>query len=326
MQEQTYLLGIDVAKLSFDVELLGTQKPRRKQFLNSPLGFKQLLSWLVQWKITHVHACMEATGAYGKALARALYDAGHTVSVVNPAAIKAAGRAEMIRAKTDRVDAGVIARYCQKYNPRPWEPPPPEIELLQALIARLDDLTGMRVQEENRLGESSSETRASIETVLATLEGQIKQIERQISEHIDQHPDLKRDRALLESIPGIGEKTSAMLVALGLRRFSSARQATAFLGLTPRPNDSGTSIHKRARISKMGNRRGRSALYWPAVTARRRSKVFSAFAERLRRRGKAKLVVLTALMRKLLAVAYGVLRSGVPFDPDRADSHSTVFD
>lgn len=317
MSEAVYTLGIDIAKRTFDVELLGTHKPRRAQFRNSPLGFKDLFEWLGRWKVTEAHACIEATGVYGRALARALYDAGYRVSIVNPAAIKASGKAEMIRAKTDRVDAGVIARYCQKNNPREWEPPPPEVDHLQALVARLDDLTGMRVAEENRLADSSPATRASIETVIATLARQIAEIEQQIREHIDHHPGLKRDAALLESIPGIGEKTAALLISLGLSRFSSARQATAFLGLTPRPNESGTSIRRRSRIAKMGHTGARSALYWPAITARRTCSAFAAFAARLTARGKPKLVVIVALMRKLLAVAYGVLRSGVPYDPDR---------
>jgi len=321
VSEPTYDLGIDVAKRTFDVELLGTHKPHRAQFRNSAQGFAELLQWLGRWKIAHVHACMEATGIYGRALARALYDAGHTVSIVNPAAISAAAKAEMVRAKTDRVDAGVIARFCQKHHPKAWEPPPAEIEQLQALVARLDDLITMRVAEENRLGSSTELTQSSIETVIATLTEQIAEIEQQIRDHIDRHPGLRQDAKLLESIPGIGEKTAALLISLGIHRFDSARQLTAFLGLTPRPYESGTSIRKKARITKMGSTSARSKLYWPSVTAVKCSSVFAAFAQRLRQRGKPKMVVLVAVMRKLLAVAYGVVRSGLPYDPDRASAH-----
>lgn len=321
MSEPTYILGIDIAKRTFNVELLGTHKPRRAQFRNTPLGFEELLTWLGRWKITHAHACMEATGIYGRALARALYDAGHTVSVVNPKAVKSFGESEMIRAKTDRVDAGVIARFCQSRQPRAWEPPPAEIEQLQALVARLEDLTQMRAAEENRLAASTGMTQSSIEAVLATLGDQIADIERQIRDHIDRHPELRHDAELLESIPGIGEKTAALLISLGIHRFESARQLTAFLGLTPRPHESGTSIHKRARITKMGSTSARSKLYWPSVTAVQRSSVFAAFARRLQQRGKAKMVILVAVMRKLLAVAYGVVRSGLPFDPNRIAAH-----
>ena len=322
MSDIAHHLGIDIAKKTFDVELLGADKPRRFAFSNTPQGADQLLKWLKRWDVERVHACMEATGTYGQSLARVLLEAGHVVSIVNPAAIKAAGQSELIRAKTDRVDAGIIARYCQRQSPRPWEPPPPEVERLQSLLSRLDDLIEMRAQEANRLSTCSQSTLASIETVIATLDHQIKLIEQEISNHIDKHPDLKRDQELLKSIPGIGKKTAALLVSLGLHRFATARHATAFLGLSPREDRSGTSLRKRGRICKVGNTAARSALYWPAITARRVSPVFADFAERLRLRGKQSLVVITAVMRKLLTIAYGVLKSRLPYDPARAAAHA----
>ena len=320
MSELDHVLGIDTAKKTFDVELLGLSKPRRAQFANTPEGYAKLSAWLSRWKVERVHACLEATGGYERALAWNLFDAGHLVSVVNPVCVKGQAQSELSRLKTDRADAGLIARYCQKHRPEPWQPPAPQIEHLRVLLARLADLVAMRTQELNRLeqSEEASPARRSIEAVLGVLDEQIAAIEREIDEHIDSHPDLKRDRELLESIPGIGPKTSSFLLVLMLRRFGSAREAAAFVGLAPKPYESGTSVRARTRISKTGSTVARSALYWPAIAAMRWSDVFGAFRERLKARGKPSMLIITAMMRKLLGIAYGVLKSGVAFDPRRA--------
>jgi transposase len=320
VKELDHVLGIDIAKKTFDVELLGMPKPHRAQFANSPEGYAKLSAWLSRWKVECVHACVEATGGYERTLARYLFDTGHRVSVVNPVCVKGQAQSELSRLKTDRADAGLIARYCQKHRPEPWQPPAPEIEHLRVLLARLADLQGMHTQEANRLQQSGDSPMAcaSIEAVLAVLDEQIAAIEREIKDHIDRHPELKRDRELLESIPGIGPKTSSFLLVLMLRRFGSAREAAAFVGLAPRPYESGTSVRIRTRISKTGSTVARSALYWPAIAAMRWSDVFGAFRDRLKARGKHSMLIITAMMRKLLGVAYGVLKSGLPFDPRRA--------
>lgn len=320
MSELAFVLGIDVAKRTIEVCLLGGPKPRTASFKNSPDGFAKLSAWLLRWGAQRAHACLEATGGYERALARSLLDAGHLVSVVNPARVRGFAQSELSRQKTDRSDAALIARFCLTQRPQPWQPPAPELERLRELLARLEDLKGMRVEEVNRLEHAgdAGPTRSSIEAVLAVLERQIAEIEREIDEHVGRHPGLKRDRDLLESIPGIGPGTSSVLLSLGLRRFTSAREAAAFVGLTPSARESGTSVRGRARLSRMGSRTARSALYWPAVSAMRWGEAFAAFGERLRARGKPAMVVIAAMMRKLLTVAYGVLKSGVPFDPARA--------
>lgn len=319
MQHLVFVLGIDIAKLTFDVTLLGGKKPRHRQFKNTPEGFARLAEWLARWGVDRVHACMEATGGYERALARFLFEAGHIVSIVNPQRISGQAQSELKRAKTDRVDAGLIARFCLEKRPDPWAPPPAEIETLTALVRRLEDLTAMRVAEANRLEQASEGglAQASIRRVVGFLDEQIAQIEREIAEHIDSHPDLKRDRDLLDSLPGIGPKTATLLLCMMLRRFESARQVVAFVGLSPKPHQSGTSVRAKPKLSKIGDARVRSALYWPAIAALRHSPVFATFYNRLVERGKPKRVALIALMRKLLAVAYGVLRSGLPFDAAR---------
>lgn len=320
MRHLDYVLGIDIAKKTFDVELLGTPKPRHAQFANALEGYLKLSAWLVRWRVERVHACLEATGGYERGLARFLFDAGHLVSVVNPVCVKGQAQSELSRLKTDRADAGLIARYCYRHRPEAWQPPAPEVEQLRVLLARLADLVAMRTQELNRFqqSEDGSLARTSIEAVLAVLNEQIAAIKKEIDDHIDAHPDLKRDRELLETIPGIGPKTSSFLLVLMLRRFGSAREAAAFVGLAPRPYESGTSVRGKTRLSKTGSTVARSALYWPAIAAMRWSSVFGSFRDRLKAKGKHAMLIIAAMMRKLLGVAYGVLKSNVAFDPRRA--------
>jgi transposase len=314
-------LGLDLAKLKFNACLAREGgKPRHKVFPNNPDGFAQLSGWLSQQGVERVHACMEATGTYGDALAAYLHGAGHTVSRVNPAAIKAYAQSHLSRTKNDRVDAALIAGFCLERRPPAWRPPAPELRELQALVRRLDSLVEMRTMEENRLssGVTVEAVRESVEELIAHLSEQIKRTEALIRSHIDGHPGLRSQRELLDSIPGVGEATAAVLLAEvpDIKEYSSARQVAAFAGLVPRERQSGSSVRGRVRLSKIGNARLRKALYFPAVTALRCSPFFQAWAEGLRARGKSKMAVIGAAMRKLVHLAYGVLKTGKPFDPE----------
>ena len=314
-------LGIDIAKLKFNVCLIHRSgKLKHKVFLNTSAGFTQLREWLSKQGVERVHACLEATGAYGDALALSLHQAGQTVSVVNPAAIKAFAQSRLSRTKTDRVDAELIARFTKAQEPPAWTPPPQEVRELQALVRRLESLAEMRVAEENRLssGVTVEVVRQSVEEHLAYLNTQIKRTEKLIREHINRHPTLKRRSELLDSIPGIAEATASLLLSeiTDITHYRSARQVAAYAGLVPRERQSGTSVRGRTRLSKIGNARLRRALYFPAITALRCSPFFQAWAEGLRQRGKCKMSVICAVMRKLVHVAYGVLKSGKPFDPE----------
>jgi transposase len=272
--------------------------------------------------VGHVHACLEATGTYGEPLALFLHEAGQRVSVINPAAIKAFARSRLSRTKTDKVDAELIARFCQAQGPPAWSPPPAEVRELQALVRRLDALIEMRVAEETRLssGITVEAVRQSVEEHLAYLNEQFKRAEELIRDHIDNHPRLKRQSALLDSIPGIGEATAAVLLAelTNLKQYGGARQVAAYAGLVPRERRGGRSVRGRVRLSKIGNARLRKALYFPAITALRCSSFFQLWAEGLQRRGKCKMSVIGAAMRKLIHLAYGVLKTGQPFDPEWA--------
>src|SRR5947207_573245 len=157
-----------------------------------------------------MHACLEATGTYGDALATYLYEAGHVVSLVNPAAIKAYAQSVLSRTKSDRVDASLIARFCAERCPPAWTPLSPELRELQALVRRLDSLIEMRTMEENRLssGIAVAAVRVSVEELIAHLSEQIKKTQALIRDHMDSRPGLKRQRELLDSIPGVGETTA----------------------------------------------------------------------------------------------------------------------
>ena len=309
-------LGIDIAKRKFDVALLNNGKFRTKVFANEAAGFTSLLAWLDKHASAPVHACLEATGSYGEAVATVLSDAGHSVSIINPARAKAFSASLGVRQKTDAVDAKVLAQLVSSQALALWQPPPAELRTLQALMRRLDALIQMQVQEQNRLELAQPGVRESIEQHLAYLHGQIGEIKAQIARHIDQHPGLKQQQELLESIPGIGANTSAWLIGeLNLTRFVSARQAAAFVGVTPRMRDSGSSVRGQPRICKQGSARLRKQLYFPALTAIRCNPLVRAMGQRLTARGKHKMAIIAAAMRKLIHIAFGVIKSGKPFDP-----------
>jgi transposase len=315
------VLGIDISKATFDVALLReveTRKPKARKFDNRPLGFQALREWLTKQNAPRVHAVLEATGAYGDALAEFLHAAGHVVSIVNPAQIKAFGQAELQRNKTDRADAALSARFGWRQQPAPWTPPAPAERELQALMRHLDDLIEQRTQVSNRVsaGRLTPAVKASWQQVLRTLEAQIATIKEQVESHFEQHPQLKKQRDLLDSIPGIGPETAARLLAEmpQLAEFGSARAAAAYSGLTPRRHQSGSSINAPSRMSKMGNARVRYALYFPALTALRCDPPFKELAARLAAKGKHQMQIIGAAMHKLVRLAYGVIKNQQAYD------------
>lgn len=314
----TLTLGIDVAKAKLDVAL---QRPdgriRSKVVANTNTGFAELQAWLAAYRVADVHICMEATGTYWEAVAEALTDAGFTVSVVNPARIKAYGAARQVRTKTDAVDARLIADFCASQQPPPWTPPPPALRTLRALVARREALVAMRTQEQNRLPVAHSSVQPGIESLIIHLNGVIAEVEAAIRQHIDDDPDLKTQQRQLDSVPGLGDKTIPVLLAFygGPARFDQARQAVAFAGLNPRQHESGSRVRGKPRLSKVGHANLRKALYMPAMVTLHKTAWGRAFRDRLAAAGKAPMVIIGAMMRKLVHVTFGVLKSGQPFNP-----------
>jgi transposase len=312
-------VGVDVSKKKVDVFF---ERPdgrgKSKVFSNDADGFAALLAWGraqgLDWAQCGV--CLEATGPYGTALARALHEAGAVVAVENPARIQAYARTLGVRAKTDRVDARLIARYARQHTPRRWTPPSPQQERLHALVSRLDDLIVMHTMERARAQQVHGEALRSVQIVLKALQDEMTRLREAIQEQIDRDPEQRRRAQLLESIPGLGRETiSRVLAYLGdVERFEKAGQVVAYSGINPRVRQSGQRTGA-SPISKQGSSALRKALYMPALVARRHNPVLRAFCDRLAARGKHPKQVLVAAMRKLLHLIWGVLKSGRPFDP-----------
>jgi transposase len=318
------ILGVDIAKKKFDVALLINGKPKHKVFTNTQEGFELLLSWLHQKNVDRVHVCMESSSTYGDELARYMYDAGNTVSIVNPARIKGFAQSELMRTKNDKVDAGLIARFCHAMHPEPWTPAPPEIRQLQSLVRRVDTLISMRTQEMNRIDASHESIRSSLSNHITYLDKEIGSLKKQIATQITDDPNLTIKRDLLRSIPGIGEATIAAIFAElhMFERCDRVQKVVAFIGLAPKQFLSGSSIKGKPRLSKIGNARLRKALYMPALVSIQCNPIIQTFYHRLKEKGKNGKVIVCAIMRKLVHLIFGILKSGRPFDPHHTPNYA----
>jgi transposase len=244
--------------------------------------------------------------------------------LINPQRIRDFGRSEGLRTKTDSADAALIARFCRVHQPEPWSPPRAEIRALHALSRRREALIEMRVQETNRLSgpEADPAVRASLAAHIEYLNREITEIESQIDDTIDQDPRLRNQRDLIETIPGLGRRSATSITAElpELSEYRDAKAVAAYAGLCPTIEQSGTSL-SRSRLSRSGNAKLRRLLYFPAIVAIKCNAAIRAFAGRLKARGKRPMVVIAAAMRKLLVLAYGVVKSGRPFDPTLTAAH-----
>jgi transposase len=313
-------VGVDIAKKKFDAACWSNGKYRHKVFPNTPEGFAELTDWLSGFgDPAPLRIAMEATGAYGVPLAEFLADQGFWISVVNPAKIQAFAKSELSRAKTDKADAKLIARYVQEKQPPRWSPPPPSIRKLQALLRRVEQLQALRQMEHNRLDTADATVATSIETLIEAIDQQIQDLREQLRRHIDDDPDLRQRRDLLKTLPGLGEATAAHLLVLFSPHygFLNAKQAVAFIGLNPHLRESG-QWKGQTRLSKIGEPLFRKILYMPALVAWRHNPVINAFCKRLKASGKNGKAIVCAAMRKLVHLAFGVLKSGKPFDPKLA--------
>lgn len=309
-------LGVDISKGDFHAHLSQNGESRKEVFSNTTGGYRQLRSWLKQQKPINVHVCMEATGAYWIGLASDLHAHGVRVSVVNPARIKAFAKSQLRRTKTDSVDAQIIADLCRTQTPTLWEPPARETLELRALVAYQELLISEQtrakqvarsVHEAHLLDSLSAQHQQALKSLL-------KDIGAQIRDLIARTPDMNEDAALLETIPGIAWKTAASIIArLPMDQLRNSKAAAAYAGLCPSDRQSGTSIHGKARLSKTGNADLRRTLYMPALTALRGRSSLTQFGARLTHAGKPPKVVIAATMRKLLTIAYAVLKSRRPY-------------
>lgn len=321
------VLGIDIAKAKVDVALsLSENKLTTATFDNTPAGFVQLDRWIRRQTPQAVHVCLEATGRYGEAIAEYLFVRNYCVSVVNPSRIHAYGRSKLRRSKTDKSDAILIADFCATQHPPLWTPLSLHQQELQELTRQLEDLKTSRQRVKNRLGSGirSKTVQRLLEEQLDLLDQQIQELEGAITQHIQQDEQVHHLFQLLVSIPAIGPCTAAKFLGEvpDFRLFDSADQLAAYAGLVPKHHLSGSSVHGKSTLAKTGNTFLRTAFYMPALSAERFNPIIADLTQRLRRATipKSKMTIIAAVMHKLLVLAYGVLKSGRPFDPNFASS------
>ena len=315
-------IGIDVSKDTLDVCLLKeSNKSTFKKVDNASKGFKAMLAWLRHSAPdTEFHFALEATGAYGNAVAEFLVESNLRVSVINPALTSKAAGVYNVGNRTDHTMSFVIATFCRKEEPEDWRMAAPEVRKLSAFVRRRTALNDHMTQETNRLQTPGllKEVIKSIKKSITFLKKEIALIDKQIKDHIDNTPSLKEDHELLVSIIGIGDITANILLAEmpSVSECKDASSYPAFAGLAPYEQSSGTSVHKRTRLSKRGSSFLRRQMYLPALSAMRHNPPAKDLYERLLARGKSKMCAIGAVMRKLLLMAYGVLKNREKFDPD----------
>ncbi len=294
--------GIDVSKAKLDCALrLPDGTFRCKAVGNNAQGHAELVAWLARHAAADVHLCMEATGVYWENAAQFLSsNHGFAISVVNPAQIKAYAASRLARTKTDAVDARLIADFCAERSLPAWQPFSDDELALRAMALRPDALQAMRTQESNRLEVSRDAVRQGIREHLDWLDQQIKSPAKAINDPIDANPGMKGKQALLDSIPGLGERTLAILLAFfgDPRRFGNSRQAAAFAGPDPRRHESGSSVKGKPRLSKVGHAFLRKALYMPAMVALYKTGWGKQFRDRLAATGKPAKLIIGAMMRR----------------------------
>jgi transposase len=309
-------VGIDVSKSKFDVAIL----PEGLRFTESydAHGISRLVEQLGGRGSCHI--VLEATGGYQHRLAVELIDAGHQVAVVNPRQARDFARGLGVLAKSDRVDARVLAIYAEKAQPRLLEKPLEKQQELSQLVTRRRQLIGLQTAEKNRLEQSTSKLATkSIHHVLDLLRKELKKLDAEIARLIADDENWRNKSDLLQSVPGVGPATSASLVAeLPELGRLNRQQIASLVGLAPYAHDSGKF---RGQRSIWGGRSDvRRMLYMAAVTARRFNPVIRTFADRLTAAGKRTKVVLTACMRKLLVILNTMLKHNAPWSPQQAST------
>lgn len=291
-------VGIDVAKASLDV-FAGSDHGHRR-FEHNPDGLARLITWLRELRPRRI--VLEATGGLERTLARRLLEAELPTAVVNPRQVRDFGRALGRLAKTDKIDARLLADYARLFRPRPAEPISDQARKLRAARARRRQLMAMVVAERNRLDRcDDAEIREMIEQALRQLKEQLGQVDRRIEALVREDPELHRRARLLASVPGIGAATAATLVGeLPELGRCNRQQIARLVGVAPINRDSGTL--RGRRTTGGGRHHVRTALYMPTVVASRHNPVLRRFYQHLLANGKEKMVALTACMRKLLSI------------------------
>jgi transposase len=315
--------GLDVSARELVVMVRRDGKTEScRSFSNTRAGHQELRRYLTHQR-ERVRVCMESTGLYGLDAALALQaDTRIELMVANPRAVKDFARALLQRSKTDPLDALLLLEYAARMPFQKWQPPPAEALQFTALTRRIHALTQQCTMEKNRL-HAVAATATTLRVIVQDLRRSVRSLEiaiaklsREAHKVLAATPELERRFRLLQSTPGIGEVSALQLLGelVLIPANCDVRQWVAYAGLDPRHYESGTSVHQKTRISKVGNRHIRRALYMPALTAVRFAPQLHAFYLHLQARGKCKMVALVAVMRKLLHAIFGMFKHDAPFD------------
>jgi transposase len=274
-----------------------------------------------------VRVGLEATGTYSLPLASALHAAGHTVFVCNPLSLARYRQATLARTKTDKLDARCVARFCAAHTLHPWSPSSLPLQRLHVLVATRQTLVEQAHRLRNRQHAADYTPCPDLvhelqAPVLAAIAAQLARIEQELARVAAAGTPIGTHLRLLTTIPGLGLTTAATLVAsLPVARLTTPKHVAAYVGLCPREKSSGVSVRGHSAIGSFGPAHLRRALSLPAIVAMRANPRLRTFAERLRAKGKPAKVVIVAVMRKLLLLAWTLLRTGRPFAPASCPTH-----
>jgi transposase len=306
--DKEHFVGIDVSKDWFDVAVLGEKRTR--QFANTKKGVRDLVRWMNQLKLERI--VVEATGGYEEALVLALFEAGLPVALVSPQRVRQYARAKGRFAKTDPLDAQLLAEYGKAIQPRLFVGKSEERKQLSALVGRRNQLNAMLQAEKNRLRSQSGAIRSSLEKVIACLAAQLKQMDQAICTLLQQHTDLQAQEKLLRTAKSIGAVTAATLLAdLPELGQLDRQEVAALVGVAPMNSDTGKK--RGYRKTKGGRPDVRRTLYMATLTGIRYNPVLRPHYEQLRKRGKEKKVAITACIRKMLTILNAMMRDQQPF-------------
>ena len=301
-------VGIDVSKDKLDVAVLG--KKAIEQFANTKKGIAKLVQYSRQLEPNLI--VVEATGGYEEALVLALFEAGLPVALVSPQRVRQYARAKGLLAKTDQIDAQLLADFGKKLQPRLFVGKSEERRRLSALVGRRKQLNDMLQAEKNRLRTTAGEVKHSLQRSIAFLKAELKELEAQIHEFMKEHEEFSEQEKLLRTAKSVGPVTAATLLAdLPELGQLDRKQIAALVGVAPMNRDSG---RKRGyRKTKGGRPEVRNVLYMSTLNGIQHNPVIQAQYEQLVKRGKEKKVAITACMRKMLVILNAMMRDQQPF-------------
>lgn len=306
------IVGFDISKKFIDLAFIKCDNTWSYKKLDYTLkGLKELVNIIPKTSV----CVMEATGPYYLRLATFLYERGYKISVVNPLVIRRYSQMLMKRTKTDKADAQVIAMYGKDQKPGFWKPKQKSIQRIQQINSVIESLIKERTRWTNKIEAAKQDVNFDklsmriMKQLIRNINRNMVKLEEELDMIIEQ--EYMQENRILQSIPGIGRKTSIVLLAItgGFTKFESYKQFCSYVGLSPRIYESGSSVRGKARICKLGLSRVRQLLYLCAWTAKQANKACKMLFDRLIEKGKSKKLALIAVANKLIRQAFGCIRN-----------------